>query len=145
METTTVTIGDEPTRAVIWSALWLECSAELNGEQFANTAFEAGWQPINVEFGCPSTDDPERTLREALARLDQIREAGETIRSAGIGDTITIPFAAERLAHQLKDCGEYIEGGGFWQVEPGERAHVLACRDAALRLQAELAPAMVVA
>ena len=94
--------------------------------------------------------DPEDLIAkvdQALERMAFLRSEIERLRGATIGEPFVVPIPADVLGPVMREVlVPAVEGfEGFSQQSPEDRERLLATRDAATRLCAELAVAGAVA
>ncbi|MDQ6779174.1 MAG: hypothetical protein M3071_23790 [Actinomycetota bacterium] len=138
---TTVVLHDEGTRRVIEAVLWdYACSAVTHGETLDNDLSSLGVAVLGrYDFGTREELLPTVDLR--IEQLSVLRREIDRLRSAEIGESFVVPMSAEELDSELRDhlIPTIEEFEGFWGQPAGDRDRMLASRDAAARLRAELA------
>jgi hypothetical protein len=132
---THVTIHDEATRRVVLASLWYAVAgrAGMNFEEVGwGAAIETLWDEDNGH-----ADELEEIIRDCAA----MASTANRVREATLGTSLDVCLTDEQWVDGIDGAIHQAEGSdGFAAASVDTRAKLLAGRDAAVRLQAELNP-----
>lgn len=138
---TSVTIHDEATRRVVEYALWYRAS-DFVGDTLEQSLWDAGWETIGLaRDGVEGSEDRAAEQLEGVLRA---RSDIEAVRRTASGATTEIGTPVAELLPGFESCRDEVAADLF-NGRRTEREALLATRDAAERLLAELAPVGAVA
>jgi hypothetical protein len=134
--TTDVTLKTAASRRVVRYALWRIVATNVIGEHerpLSDALYDRAWQEIHPVYGV-GTDAGEAEFR--LLRLAGITATARAVSAASDGSRLALPVSAAEFAGALEDGVRALEDNDnlFWNLGPGDRETVRACRAEALRL-----------
>jgi hypothetical protein len=137
-------ITDEGTREALESALWLHAHLEIWEDGLYSDLWNAAESRARASVDAVEHAD---SVYETMEMLTVLCRQVATVRGAPIGTSVLIEAEDAEFRAALEICERMIEENeSFWARPAEERARMLATRDAAIRLMAELpVPAETVA
>lgn len=133
-ESIKVTIGSGHTRRIITFALWRVIAVDVVGEsELSDGYYDRAWGEINRIYMLNAEPGGAETR---LLRLATLTAAVRSVATAADGACVELPVTPSEVADALRDCVRAIDLGDdlFLALPESERADVLGCRRAAIRL-----------